>query len=79
MPADRTSTGQVEHDDSQQVPCAQPHTTETVATFDPLVQTAATVQALNEAWTVVAIITLCTLIALPFASGREIKARKHVA
>jgi hypothetical protein len=41
VPADRTSTGQVEHDDSQQVPCAQPHTTETVATFTLSAPTAA--------------------------------------
>ncbi len=35
--------------------------------LDPLVQTAATVQALNEAWMIVAIITILAVLCLPFA------------
>jgi len=37
------------------------------AILDPLVQTAATVQALNEAWMVVGIITALAVLFLPFA------------
>jgi DHA2 family multidrug resistance protein len=37
------------------------------ATLDPLVQTAATVQALNEAWVIVAMITVLAILCLPFA------------
>ncbi|MFA1675570.1 DHA2 family efflux MFS transporter permease subunit [Rhizobium mongolense] len=40
---------------------------DTTAILNPLVQTAATVQALNEAWMMVAIITACAVICLPFA------------
>lgn len=36
-------------------------------TLDPLIQTAATVQALNEAWLIVAIITVLGVLCLPFA------------
>ncbi len=35
--------------------------------LDPLVQTAATVQALNEAWIIVAVITLLAVLCFPFA------------
>ncbi len=35
--------------------------------LDPLVQTAASVQALNEAWMVVAVLTACALLWVPFA------------
>ncbi|KQV38015.1 MULTISPECIES: DHA2 family efflux MFS transporter permease subunit [unclassified Rhizobium] len=38
-----------------------------MAMLDPLLQTAATVQALNEAWLVVAILTACAILCLPFA------------
>ncbi|WP_307236278.1 DHA2 family efflux MFS transporter permease subunit [Pararhizobium capsulatum] len=38
------------------------------ATLDPLVQTAATVQALNEAWLIVAVITVLAVLCLPFAN-----------
>ena len=38
-----------------------------MAVLDPLVQTAATVQALNEAWMIVAIITILAMLCLPFA------------
>lgn len=40
---------------------------DTVAALDPLVQTAASVQAINEAWLIVAILTGCALVFLPFA------------
>ncbi|PDT26446.1 MFS transporter [Rhizobium sp. L9] len=40
---------------------------DTMATLDPLVQTAASVQAINEAWMVVAILTGCALLSVPFA------------
>jgi DHA2 family multidrug resistance protein len=39
----------------------------TLAMLDPLVQTAATVQALNEAWMVIAALTACAMLCLPFA------------
>ncbi len=38
-----------------------------MAMLDPLLQTAATVQALNEAWMVIAILTACAIMCLPFA------------
>ncbi|MFP5077915.1 DHA2 family efflux MFS transporter permease subunit [Rhizobium sp. YIM 134829] len=38
-----------------------------IATLDPLIQTAATVQALNEAWMIVALLTALALLCLPFA------------
>jgi len=38
-----------------------------MAMLDPLLQTAATVQALNEAWMVIAILTACAMLCLPFA------------
>ncbi|MBB3656437.1 DHA2 family multidrug resistance protein [Rhizobium sp. BK650] len=41
------------------------------ALLDPLVQTAATVQALNEAWMVVAVLTGCALLWVPFARKVE--------
>jgi DHA2 family multidrug resistance protein len=37
------------------------------STLDPLVQAAATVQALNEAWMVVAILTVLAVVCVPFA------------
>jgi MFS transporter, DHA2 family, multidrug resistance protein len=37
------------------------------ALLDPLVQTAATVQALNEAWLILAILTAAAVLSLPFA------------
>jgi DHA2 family multidrug resistance protein len=37
------------------------------ALLDPLVQTAGTVQAINEAWLLVAVLTACAIIAVPFA------------
>ncbi|EJB01495.1 drug resistance transporter, EmrB/QacA subfamily [Rhizobium leguminosarum bv. trifolii WSM597] len=40
---------------------------DTTALLDPLVQTAASVQAINEAWMVVAILTACALLCVPFA------------
>lgn len=40
---------------------------DTIAALDPLVQTAASVQAINEAWLIVAILTGCALLFLPFA------------
>lgn len=40
---------------------------ETMAMLDPLVQTAATVQALNEAWMVIAVLTAFALMLLPLA------------
>lgn len=40
---------------------------DTIAALDPLVQTAASVQAINEAWLIVAILTGCALVFLPFA------------
>jgi DHA2 family multidrug resistance protein len=39
----------------------------TMATLDPLIQTAATVQALNEAWMVLAVLTGAAILCLPFA------------
>jgi DHA2 family multidrug resistance protein len=39
----------------------------TMAMIDPLLQTAATVQALNEAWLVIAGLTACAILCLPFA------------
>ncbi|QND46056.1 DHA2 family efflux MFS transporter permease subunit (plasmid) [Rhizobium lusitanum] len=39
----------------------------TMAMLDPLLQTAATVQALNEAWIVMAVLTGCAILCLPFA------------
>jgi DHA2 family multidrug resistance protein len=44
---------------------------DTTSMLDPLVQTAATVQALNEAWTVIAVLTACALLWLPFARRVE--------
>ncbi|TCL90749.1 DHA2 family multidrug resistance protein [Rhizobium sp. PP-WC-2G-219] len=38
-----------------------------IAMLDPLLQTAATVQALNEAWLVIAVLTACAILCLPFA------------
>jgi DHA2 family multidrug resistance protein len=40
---------------------------DTIAALDPLVQTAASVQAINEAWLIVAALTGCALLFLPFA------------
>jgi DHA2 family multidrug resistance protein len=40
---------------------------DTASMLDPLVQTAATVQALNEAWMVVAVLTASALLWVPFA------------
>ncbi|EJL52744.1 drug resistance transporter, EmrB/QacA subfamily [Rhizobium sp. CF122] len=40
---------------------------DTIAALDPLVQTAASVQAINEAWLIVAVLTGCALLFLPFA------------
>ncbi|EGE60997.1 UNVERIFIED_ORG: DHA2 family multidrug resistance protein [Rhizobium esperanzae] len=40
---------------------------DTTALLDPLIQTAAIVQAINEAWMVVAILTGCALVCVPFA------------
>jgi MFS transporter, DHA2 family, multidrug resistance protein len=40
---------------------------DTAGMLDPLVQTAASVQALNEAWMVVAVLTGCALLWVPFA------------
>ncbi|OJF90763.1 MFS transporter [Rhizobium sp. 58] len=39
----------------------------TMAALEPLLQTAATVQALNEAWIVIAVLTACAMVSLPFA------------
>jgi DHA2 family multidrug resistance protein len=39
----------------------------TTGVIDPLVQTAATVQALNEAWMVIAVLTACAMLCLPFS------------
>jgi DHA2 family multidrug resistance protein len=44
---------------------------DTTSMLDPLVQTAATVQALNEAWMVVAVLTACALLWVPFAKKVE--------
>ncbi|KQV70195.1 MDR family MFS transporter [Rhizobium sp. Root1220] len=38
-----------------------------MATLDPLVQTAATVQAINEAWAVIAVLTGCALVCVLFS------------
>ncbi len=46
---------------------AGPFDPQTVASLDGMVQTAATVQALNEAWMIVAIITFVAVVCLPFA------------
>ncbi|MGV8936238.1 MAG: DHA2 family efflux MFS transporter permease subunit [Allorhizobium sp.] len=46
-------------------------TEETMAMLDPLVQTAATVQALNEAWMVIAVLTSLAILCLPFARRVE--------
>jgi len=40
---------------------------DTTSMLDPLVQTAASVQAINEAWMVVAVLTACALLWVPFA------------
>ncbi|MDQ0559838.1 DHA2 family multidrug resistance protein [Rhizobium mesoamericanum] len=42
-------------------------TPDTIAALDPLVQTAASVQAINEAWLVAAVLTGCALLFLPLA------------
>lgn len=39
----------------------------TMAMLDPLLQKAATVQALNEAWLVIAVVTACAILCLPLA------------
>lgn len=39
--------------------------------LDPLVQTAATVQALNEAWLAMAVLTACAIVCLPFAKRAD--------
>jgi DHA2 family multidrug resistance protein len=44
-----------------------PLSEEAMATIDPLVQTAATVLALNEAWMVMAVLTACAMLCLPLA------------
>jgi DHA2 family multidrug resistance protein len=48
---------------------------DTTSMLDPLVQTAATVQALNEAWMVVAVLTACALLWVPFAKKVTATAR----
>lgn len=40
---------------------------DTTAMLDPLVQTAASVQAINEAWMVIAVLTACALLSIPIA------------
>lgn len=40
---------------------------DTTALLDPLVQTAASVQAINEAWMIIAILTACALLCIPIA------------
>ncbi|MGO6685773.1 DHA2 family efflux MFS transporter permease subunit [Rhizobium leguminosarum] len=40
---------------------------DTTALLDPLVQTAASVQAINEAWMVIAVLTACALLSVPVA------------
>jgi DHA2 family multidrug resistance protein len=40
---------------------------DTTSLLDPLVQTAATVQALNEAWFIISMLTACGILILPFA------------
>ena len=46
---------------------AGPFDADKTAALDPLVQTAGTVQAINEAWLVVAVLTAFAMLALPFA------------
>jgi DHA2 family multidrug resistance protein len=44
-----------------------PFEADMTATLDPLVQNAAIVQAMNEAWAMIAILTVCALACVPFA------------
>ncbi|MDE1991930.1 MAG: DHA2 family efflux MFS transporter permease subunit [Rhizobiaceae bacterium] len=43
----------------------------TAATLDPLIQTAASTQAIDEAWMIVTILTICALLCVPFARRTE--------
>ncbi|NLR97106.1 DHA2 family efflux MFS transporter permease subunit [Rhizobium sp. P38BS-XIX] len=47
---------------------------QTTATLDPLVQTAATVRALNEAWAMIAVMTFLAILLIPFARNVASKA-----
>ena len=44
---------------------------ETIAMLDPIVQNAAAAQAINEAWAMIAVLTLCALLLVPFARKPE--------
>jgi DHA2 family multidrug resistance protein len=47
----------------------------TAAILQPMVQKLALVQAINDAWALVAILTLCALVTVPFARPRPLEAR----
>jgi DHA2 family multidrug resistance protein len=47
----------------------------TAAILQPMVQRLALVQAINDAWALVAILTLCALVTVPFAQPRPLEAR----
>jgi len=47
------------------------------STLDPLVQTAATVEALNEAWAMIALITVVAILIIPFA--RSVASRPNAS
>jgi DHA2 family multidrug resistance protein len=44
---------------------------DTTAMLDPLIQTAASVQAINEAWMVIAVLTACALLCIPIARRQQ--------
>jgi DHA2 family multidrug resistance protein len=48
-----------------------PFSQEAMATIDPLLQTAATVQALNQAWLLMAALTVCAILCVPLARRVE--------
>lgn len=50
-----------------------PFDPQATAILDPLVQTAATVQALNEAWMILAVVTVLAVVSLPFARAASLK------
>jgi DHA2 family multidrug resistance protein len=48
-----------------------PFSQDAMATIDPLLQTAATVQALNDAWLLMAALTVCAILCVPLARRVE--------
>jgi MFS transporter, DHA2 family, multidrug resistance protein len=50
---------------------AGPFDTDATAVLDPLIQTAASVEAINEAWLIIAVMTACAVLFLPFSRRSE--------